>query len=122
MESNLSMIKKESDIFGLLFLVDVATISRCTLLNILASVKNIPVAVLEIGDCQGHLSQGNKKYTSFISNRFLKHLKAIDPQKHLTDVIIFDRASNVQLGGKLLKVHYPKLTVMRGVEHTVSFF
>ena len=28
----------------------------------------------------------------------------------------------MQLGGKLLKVHYPKLTVMRGVEHTVSIF
>ena len=28
----------------------------------------------------------------------------------------------MQVGGKLLKVHYPKLTVMRGVEHTVSLF
>ena len=52
----------------------------------------------------------------------MKHLKAIDPRKHLTDVIMFDGASNVQLGGKLLKVHYPKLTVMRGVKHTVSLF
>ena len=33
---------------------------------------------------------------------------------------VFYGASNVQLGGKLLKVHYPKLTVMRGVEHTVN--
>ena len=31
---------------------------------------------------------------------------------------MFDEASNVQLGGKILKVHYPKLTFMRGVEHT----
>ena len=35
---------------------------------------------------------------------------------------MFDGASNVQLGGKLLKVHYPNLTVMCGVEHTVSLF
>ena len=35
---------------------------------------------------------------------------------------MFDRASNVQLGGKLLKMHYPKLTVMRGVEYTVALF
>ena len=28
----------------------------------------------------------------------------------------------MQLGGKLLKVHYPKLAVMRRVEHTVSLF
>ena len=35
---------------------------------------------------------------------------------------MFDGDSNVQLGGKLLKLHYPKLTVMRGIEHTVSLF
>ena len=35
---------------------------------------------------------------------------------------MFDGASNVQLGGKRLNLHYPKLTVMRGVEHTVSLF
>ena len=37
LESNLSLIKKESDIFGLLFLEDGATISRVPLLNILVS-------------------------------------------------------------------------------------
>ena len=35
---------------------------------------------------------------------------------------MFDGASNVQLAGRILKVHYPKLTVMRGVEHTVQLF
>ena len=35
---------------------------------------------------------------------------------------MFDGASNVQLGGNRFKVHYPKLTVMRGVEHTVPLF
>ena len=39
MERNLSLIKKESDIFGFLFLGDGATISRVPLLNILVSVK-----------------------------------------------------------------------------------
>ena len=34
---------------------------------------------------------------------------------------MFDRASNVQLGEKLPKFHYPKLLVMYGVEHTMSF-
>ena len=55
------MIKKEAEIFGLLFLGDGATISRFPLLNILASENNIPVAVLDIVDCQGHLAEGNKK-------------------------------------------------------------
>ena len=53
------MIKKEADILGLLFLGDGVTISRCPLFNILDSAKHIPVAVLEIVDCQGHLSRGN---------------------------------------------------------------
>ena len=35
---------------------------------------------------------------------------------------MFDGASNVQLAGELLKIHYPNITVMRGVEHTVSLF
>ena len=75
MKRNLAMIKKESDIFGLLFLGDGTTISRCPLLDILASAKNIPVAVLEIVDYQGHLARGYKKDATFICNRFLKHMK-----------------------------------------------
>ena len=67
------MIKKEAEIFGLLFLGDDATISRCILLNILASEKNIPVAVLENFDCQGHLDEGNKKDATFICNWFLSY-------------------------------------------------
>ena len=39
MERNLSLIEKESEIFGLLFLGDGAKISRVPLLNILVSVK-----------------------------------------------------------------------------------
>ena len=35
---------------------------------------------------------------------------------------MFYGSSNVQLDGRLLKVHYPKLTVMRRVEHSVSLF
>ena len=63
---NLAMIKKEAGIFGLLFLGDGDTILRCPLLNILNYGKNIPVAVLETADCQGHFAGGNKKYGTFI--------------------------------------------------------
>ena len=35
---------------------------------------------------------------------------------------MFDGASNAQLAVKLLKTHYPKVSVMRWVEHTVSLF
>ena len=64
------MIKKEAEIFGLSFLGDGATISRCPLLNILDSSNNIAVDVLEIVDCQGHLAHGNKKNGTIICNYF----------------------------------------------------
>ena len=50
MKSNLAMSKKEAEMFGLLFLGYDATISRYPLLDIMASAKNIPVAVLDIVD------------------------------------------------------------------------
>ena len=65
MERNLSLIEKESDIFGLLFLGDGATISRISLLDILVSGNNLPVAVLELSGCQGHLSDDGGKYVTF---------------------------------------------------------
>ena len=49
-------------------------------------------------------------------------MKEIDPDKKLTYIVMFDGASNVKLGRIVFKVHYPKLTVMRGVEHIVSLF
>ena len=69
------MIKRESEIFGLLFLGDGATISICPLLNIMDSTTNIPVSVLEIVDCQGHLSDGNIKDGTFICNQFLNYME-----------------------------------------------
>ena len=73
MERNLSLIKKESDIFGLLFLGDGATISRVPLLNILVSGKNLPVAVLELVDGQVHLADVGEKNRTFTCNIFLDH-------------------------------------------------
>ena len=79
MERNLSLIEKDSYIFVLLFLGDGATISKIPLLNILFSGKNLPVAILEFVDCQGHLSDGGEKDGTFICNRFLEHIRKIDP-------------------------------------------
>ena len=74
-KSNLAMIKKEVEIFGLLFLGYGATISVFPLLNILAYTNNIPVYVLEIVYYQGHLAYDNKKYGKFICNQFLNNIK-----------------------------------------------
>ena len=49
-------------------------------------------------------------------------MRTIDPHMSITDVFMFDGASTVHLDGELLKIHYPNISVMRGVEHTVSLF
>ena len=69
--------------------------------------KNISLPVLELVDCQGHLADSGGKYGSFICNRFLEHIRKIGPHKSITDVVMFDVASNVQLSSELLKIHYP---------------
>ena len=43
----------------------------------------------------------------------------IDPNKSIKYDLLFDGASNVQLGGDILKSNYPNITVMCGVEHTL---
>ena len=60
MKSNLSIIKKEAEIFGFLFLRYGATILICPLLNILDSGANISFDVLGIIYYQGYLSNGGK--------------------------------------------------------------
>ena len=106
----------------MLFLGYGATFYRIPLLKILVSGNNPLVAVLVLVDCQGHLAYGGGKDGIFICNRFLEHIRKIDPHKSITDVVMFDEASNVQLAGELLKIHYPNISVMSGVEHTVSLF
>ena len=49
-------------------------------------------------------------------------MKEIDSAKILSDIVMFDGSSNVQLAGRHLKVCYPKLAVMGGVEHKLSLF
>ena len=55
------MIKREAEIFGLLFLWDGFTNIRATLLSILASMGNTPVDILEIVYWQGNLADDGKK-------------------------------------------------------------
>ena len=52
---------------------------------------------------------------------FLSTLK-IDSCNSITDVVMFDGALTVHISGELFKIHYPKVSVMSGVEHTVSLF
>ena len=64
-------------------------------MNILVSEENFRVAVLELVDFQGPLADDGVKYETFICNRFIEHIRKIDPHKSITDVVIFYGASNV---------------------------
>ena len=81
MDRNLSFIKKEYDIFVFLFLVDGATISIVPILNI------FPVSVLELVDCQGHISHGWEKEEPLYGLYFLSTHK-IDPHHSITNVVM----------------------------------
>ena len=71
--------QKESDVFELLFLVDDATSSTILLLNIFVPWKHLPVAVLELVDCQGHLEDGGGNDGTFIYTIFIEHIRKFYP-------------------------------------------
>ena len=121
MKRNLAMIKKEIEIFKLLFLGDGVTISRCPMLNILDSGKNIPVAILEIVTFSRSFIWRKKNMGHYFVIDFETYERDWPNQK-LSDIVMFDGSSNFKIMRRLLKVHYPTLTVMHGVEHTVSLF
>ena len=98
------MKMKEADIFWLLLLVDGTKLSRTQFLNILVSGKNIPAAVLELLYCQGHLADGGGKDGTFTCCRLFENTKENYPDKSRIYVVMLDGASNVQLGGDLLKI------------------
>ena len=66
MKRKLILIKEESDIFGLLFIGDGATITRIILFSILVSVKNFPLHVFENVDFQGNLAYGGKIWNHYM--------------------------------------------------------
>ena len=45
-------------------------------------------------------------------------MQKIDPEKTLFDLIAFDGAANVQKAGALMEQHFPRCTVIVGIEHT----
>ena len=103
MERNLILIKKESDIFGLLFIGDGTTISIPPPLKIFVSGKNIPVSVLELVYFQVKLRKVWGKRWNLYMQYFIEHMRNIDLHKTITYVVISNGDSNVQIGGELLK-------------------
>ena len=74
---------------------------------------------LELVDFQGHLVDSGETDENFLCTRFLEHIRKNGSHKSITDVVLFGGGSKVQLGGELLKINDPKLTVIFGVEHNI---
>ena len=87
MESNFSLIKKESDFF---FVISRWWCHNFQNPNIehFGFRENVPVAVLERVDCQGHLEDCGEKDGTFICNIFLEYIKKINRHKLITDVFM----------------------------------
>lgn len=122
-EKMMTLLQKESDLYGLSYFGDGATVHKSPLLNILASSVHLPVACLRIADCTGHLEEGGKKDAGFIAELFLEHItemEKVSPKS--TDLVIFDGASNVQKAGRLIEATFPHASVLHGAEHVLALF
>ncbi len=106
--------------FGIGIFGDGATIVKVPMMNILACSAGNPSCVLDVVDCTDHVAEGNKKDAFFICQQMLPRMRQIDPEKNLFDLIAFDGAANVQKAGALIEQHFPRCTVIVGIEHTVS--
>ena len=103
------LIRKQ--MFGFLFSGYGALIYRTVLLNILVYGKIFMLMFYNFLIVKvNYLMVVN--YTEPFYIIYLLGRWKIAPTKTITDVVMFDIASNVQLGGELLKNIYPKVTVM----------
>ena len=119
-KNGLESLLADVDTYGLAIFGDGATIVKTPLMNILASSPNNPSCVLDVIDCSKHMQQGGRKDAWFIAKNILPLMKKIDPMKDRINVVAFDGAANVQKAAGLLKEHFPAITVMQGVEHTIA--
>ena len=100
--------------------IDQAHLSRKKDLHLIKCFRgNLPVAALKLVDWQGQLVYGGGTYGTFICTIFLNHTRKNNPHKSITDVFMFDGASNLQLGGEMLKTHYPLIRTL-GLIPTVT--
>ena len=123
MKKTSELLLKESEIYGITFFGDAATVKKSPLINILASSVHLPVGCMRIVDCSGHLEQDGRKDATYISNLFMPHIRKMEESvPKCTDLIIFDGASNVQKAGAFLEAKFPHLSVLHGAEHVISLF
>ena len=114
MESNLSLIKKRFRYFWI-----VTSRLWCHYLQN-STVEHISFREKSSSRCirtcwfPGSFSRWWGKHGTFICTIFIENIWKFYLRKTITDVFMFNGASNVQLVGEPLKINYPNLTVMRG--------
>ncbi len=120
----------ESRIFGVTIYSDGATITNTRLVNILAASPNNPSALLEIVDCTSQMAIGGKKDATYLASIVTPYKTAIEAhantrhQKYqaVVDLVQYNGTSNVQLSGRILARHHPRITICHRAEHAVSLF
>eukprot|EP00957_Ditylum_brightwellii_P136239 10389899-Ditylum_brightwellii.AAC.1 len=93
-------MQDQASAFGLCFFGDGAMIQRRPLMNALGAYYRNPAVVLDIVNCAKHLETGGKKTGKYIAERFCPHIEWLDPKHEDMDLVCFDGASNVKIGGK----------------------
>jgi hypothetical protein len=114
---------KEAKIYGIIVHGDGATVWKKPLTNILAAGVHMPVHVLERSNATKHMEGGGKKDARCIASLVRPHIDRIEEKARWTvDLVAFDGASNVQIGGEILLAAYPRATLIHGTKHVISLF
>ena len=115
---------QDAKLFGCSLFGDGATIVTIPMINILGAGIHNPMAILGIADCTEHIASGGTKDAPYIANLFRPFFMTLNEAagEQVVDIVFFDGASNVQLGGTILAVQYPRISVAHGPDHAVSLF
>ena len=82
---------KESEIFGLNFFGDDATMLCTLFINTLVSGVHDETGLLEIDNYIGHVAKGFKKDAECITKLFIPRMERMDPEKLVVLIFIFTR-------------------------------
>ncbi len=67
---NKTNLLKSTDVFGLSFLGNGATVKRMPLMNIIAACADTPPITISIHDCMKHMQEGGKKDAMYVVGLF----------------------------------------------------
>ena len=107
-----------SDIYGIHFQGDGATIKDTPLLNIFYGGVCLPVSVQKIVECAVHIKVGHKKGAKFFVRSFFNPMNDLDPEKKLVDLHMFGGASVCRKYQNILNCVYPMLSCIVGEYNT----